>query len=105
MRAILILAVLATPALADPPRPAPGLYCPVGEVAMPVSVRPDGGMGIDGLDCRSIVLAGGRARSAACYANGGSVVDLDVDLVLQPDGTLLHDGVTFRLNPGRPPCP
>ncbi|TXN47422.1 hypothetical protein FV233_04800 [Methylobacterium sp. WL7] len=100
------LAVLASPVLADTPRPAPGLYCPVGgEAAMPISVQPGGGMGIDGLDCSTVDLAGGRARSGACYANGGSIVDLDVDLVVRPDGDLVHNGIRFRRHPGRPPCP
>ena len=47
----------------------------------------------------------GRAWAEACFANGGTSVALDTDLVVRRDGTLLHDGVMFRLYTGPRPCP
>jgi hypothetical protein len=99
------LAALSSPALAGHRLPAPGLYCPVGLDVPPILVDADGGMGIDLLDCSGVRLSLGRARAAACFANGGAQVPLDVDLVVRRDGTLRHDGVTFRLYTGPRPCP
>lgn len=99
------LAALSGHAHAGPRLPAPGLYCPVGLGVPPISVGADGGLGIDLLDCSGVRLSRGRARAAACFANGGSRVPLDVDLAVRRDGTLRHDGVVFRLYTGPRPCP
>lgn len=99
------LAALSSPACAGPRLPAPGLYCPVSVGVPPILVDANGDLGIDLLDCQGVQLRRGRARSAACFANGGSVVPLDVDLVVRRDGTLRHEGVVFRLYTGPRPCP
>ncbi|WP_375275625.1 hypothetical protein [Methylorubrum thiocyanatum] len=99
------LAGLSTPAHAGPRLPAPGLYCPVGVDVAPISIDDRGGLGIDLLDCEGVRLTRGRARAAACFANGGAQVPLDVNLAVRRDGTLRHDGVTFRLYTGPRPCP
>lgn len=99
------LAAISSHALAGPRLPAPGLYCPVGVGVPPILVDAGGGLGIDLLDCEGVQLRRGRARSAACFANGGSTVPLDVDLAVRRDGTLRHDGVVFRLYAGPRPCP
>ncbi|AWI91964.1 hypothetical protein C0214_27145 (plasmid) [Methylobacterium sp. DM1] len=99
------LAALSGHAQAGPRLPAPGLYCPVGLGVPPISVGADGGLGIDLLDCERVRLERGRARAEACFANGGTSVALDTDLVVRRDGTLLHDGVMFRLYTGPRPCP
>ena len=96
------LAVLTTPTLAD--AIAPGLYCPVGEQAQPILVDGDGIL-IDGLDCSGVSLRAGRVTASRCYANSGSETDYDGDLSLNADGTLKHDGITFRLYIGPRPCP
>lgn len=103
MRARLLaatLAALSTPAAAEDTTwllPAPGLYCPIGAEVLPLNVTPDGGMGIDGLDCENVRLEGGRARSGACVSDGGHSLDYDTDLLVLPSGSMIHDGVTFRL--------
>ncbi|ACS43872.1 hypothetical protein [Methylorubrum extorquens] len=99
------LAALSGHAHAGLRLPAPGLYCPVIVDAPPISVGARGVLGIDLLDCEGVRLARGRARAEACFANGGARVALDTDLVIRQDGTLLHDGVTFRLYTGPRPCP
>ncbi len=68
------LAAISSHALAGPRLPAPGLYCPVGVGVPPILVDAGGGLGIDLLDCEGVQLRRGRARSAACFANGGSTV-------------------------------
>lgn len=100
-----VLAALSGHAHAGPRLPASGLYCPLGGVVPSISVDGRGGLGIDLLDCEVVHLRRGRARAQACFANGGSQVALDVDLVVRRDGTLRHDGVTFRLYTGPRPCP
>lgn len=110
MRAILAaaLAVLTTPSPAKDVSwlLEPGLYCPLGADVLPILVGPGRGMvGIDGLDCAAVRLEGGRIRSEACYANGGSSVGLDTDLVVTPSGSLLHDGVLYRRRAAAAPCP
>lgn len=99
------LAALYGHANAGPRLPAPGLYCPTGVDAPPISVDGRGGLGIDVLNCEGMRLERGWARVAACFANGGSRVPLDVDLAVRRDGSLRHDGVTFRLYAGPRPCP
>lgn len=99
------LAAISTPAHAGPRLPAPGLYCPAGMDVPPILVDANGGLGIDLLDCEGVQLRRGRARAAACFANGGSVVPLDVDLAVRRDGYLRHDGVVFRRYTGPRPCP
>lgn len=108
MRSMLLavaLAALSGHAHADPRLPAPGLYCPIGVDAPPISVDGRGGLGIDLLDCEGVRVERGRARAESCFANGGSRVSLDVDLAVRRDGTLRHDGVVFRLHTGPRPCP
>lgn len=111
MRSLVIaaaLAALATPAAAADTTwlpPAPGLYCPVGADVLPLSVTPDGGMGIDGLDCENVRLEGGRVRSGSCVSDGGHPLDYDADLIVTPSGAMLHGGVTFRRWTGPRPCP
>lgn len=86
--------------------PPTGVYCPThGEQVLPLVVGEDGGMGIDGLDCKSVRLSRGRVTSARCYANGGSVVPYDTDLLVLPSGAMLHDSVLFRRWTGPLPCP
>ena len=99
------LAALSSHAHAGPRLPALGLYCPVGEDVPPISVDADGGLGIDLLDCEGARFARARVRAEVCFANGGSVVALNTDLVVRRDSTLRHGGVTFRLYTGRRPCP
>lgn len=99
------LAALSSPAHAGPRLPTPGLYCPVGLDVPPILVDADGAMGIDLLDCEGVQLRRGRAQAEACFANGGSVVPLDVDLTVRRDGSLRHDGVSFRRYDGPRPCP
>lgn len=102
------VAALATPSLAEDATfllPEPGLYCPVGENVMPISIGPGRRMGIDGLDCEGVRLEGGQVLSPSCVSNGGHRVTYTTDLVVLPSGAMVHDGVTFRLRNGRPPCP
>lgn len=99
------LTALSSHALAGPRLPAPGLYCPIGVDAPPISVGADGRLGIDLLDCAGVRMARGRARAEACFGNGGSQVALDTDLAARRDGSLRHDGVTFRFYTGPRPCP
>lgn len=99
------LAALSSHAHAGPRLPAPGLYCPVGQEVPPILVDAGGGLGIDLLDCEGVQLRRARARAAACFANGGTRVPLDVDLTVQRDGSLRHDGVVFRRYTGPRPCP
>lgn len=102
------LTVLATPAVAEDVTwllPEPGLYCPAARDVMPIRIREDGGMVIDGLACESVRLEGGRVRSRACVGNGAAAVDYDTDLVVSPSGALTHDGVRFQRRNGQAPCP
>ncbi|MGU3665678.1 hypothetical protein ACLBX9_15975 [Methylobacterium sp. A49B] len=104
----LTLAALTVPAAADTTwlLPKSGVYCPVhGEQVLPLVVGDDGGLGIDGLDCQAVRLKHGHVTSAKCYANGGSVVPYDTDLLVLPSGAMLHDSVVFRRWTGRLPCP
>jgi hypothetical protein len=107
MRSLLLsaFAALSTPALALEPLPAPGLYCPAGQDVLPILIGPDGGVGVDGMDCRAVVWDGVRVRSRRCYGNGGTPVSYEAELVRLPTGQLLHDGVRFRLYTGQRPCP
>ncbi|MCJ2074435.1 hypothetical protein MKK68_02000 [Methylobacterium sp. E-016] len=101
MRALALIAAAAT---AGTPAPAPGLYCSLSGERMPISIRA-GGIGIDGLDCARAVYSPGRVRSEACYANGGAVVTLDVELGQTADGELIHDMEIYRLRGAGAPCP
>jgi hypothetical protein len=111
MRIIALAAVaasLAVPAAADETwlLPEAGIYCPAhGENVLPISITPTHGMGIDGLDCPTVRLSRGRVRSPMCWANGGSRVDLDTDLLVLPSGSMIHDSVVFRRWRGPLPCP
>ncbi|MCK2055287.1 hypothetical protein [Methylobacterium sp. 37f] len=81
--------------------PADGVYCgPAGTRAIVVAGT---SLGIDGLDCRGGLLRAGRYVAQRCFADGGSVVDVDTDLAMRPDGSLMHDGAVLRR--ARPPCP
>ena len=99
------LAIIAAAAVAGTPAPAPGLYCSLSGERMPISIRADGGLGIDGLDCARAVYSPGRVRSEACYANGGSVVTLDVQLGQSGPEELVHDMEFYRLRRQGAPCP
>ena len=81
------------------------LHCPDGVDVLPILVDADGGLGIDLLDCEGVRYSRGPAPADACIANGGAQVPLDVDLAMRRDGSLRHDGVTFRLYIGLRPCP
>lgn len=98
------LALIAAAAAAGTPAPAPGLYCSLSGERMPISIRA-GGIGIDGLDCARAVYSPGRVRSEACYANGGAVVTLDVELGQTAAGELIHDMEIYRLRKAGAPCP
>lgn len=107
--AICLLAVVP-PALGkrlppERPWPVPGLYCPVGKDVYAILVERPGTIGIDGLDCQSARWDGARVTARRCYANGGSQVTLDAELVVLPTGRILHDGVQFRRYTGPRPCP
>lgn len=110
MRALALaaaLSALATPAAAGDTTwllPEAGLYCPAGADVMPLMVTPRGGMLVDGLDCAAVRLEGGRVRSDACVANGGSRSAYDTDLLVLPSGSMVHGGVTFRRYTGPRPC-
>lgn len=102
------LAAIALPAAAGDVSwllPPPGLFCPVGQDVPPILIDSRGGMGIDLMDCARVRLEGGRVQSEACYGNGGASVPYDTDLIVRPDGALLHDGVLFRRRGGPAPCP
>lgn len=99
MRTLTIIA-----AVAGTPAPAPGIYCSISGERMPISIRGTG-IGIDGLDCAKATYSKGRVRSEACYANGGSVVTLDVDLGQTAAGELIHDMEFYRLRRQGVPCP
>lgn len=106
MRSLLacLAALAAGPALAvGSTWPADGVYCPSG-TDVPAIVVEGRGIGIDLLDCPHARLSGGRLRADRCYANGGSEVAYTTDLVILPDGMLLHEGVRFRRR-ARGPCP
>ena len=111
MRSFIIaaaVAAIATPSLAEDATfllPEPGLYCPVDQNVMPISIGPGRRMGIDGLNCRGVRLEGGQVLSPSCVTNGGQRVTYSTDLEVLPSGAMIHDGVTFRLRNGRPPCP
>ena len=106
MRTIIVSAVLtalAAPAAAG--SPPPGVYCAVsGELAPIVVGRSPGRVGIDLLDCRDAVIAGGRLRAKTCFANGGSEVDYDTSFRVLSDGVIVHEMELYRLTP-RVPCP
>ena len=102
------VAALATPSLAEDATfllPEPGFYCPVGADVMPIRIHPGRRMVIDSLDCENVRLEGGQVLSASCMSDGGHRVTYATDLVVLPSGAMVHDGVTFRLRNGRPPCP
>lgn len=99
------LSLIAAAAIAGTPAPAPGLYCSISGERQPISIRADGGIGIDALDCAKATYTPGRVRSEACYANGGAVVTLDVDLGRTRDGELVHDMELYRLRRQGAPCP
>lgn len=105
----IVLAAIAVPATADTSwmLPAPGVYCPSNhEPVLPLVVGEDGGLGVDGLDCQPPVrLRYGLASARRCYANGGSEVPYETDLLVLPSGAMLHDSVVFRLWKGKLPCP
>ena len=110
MRTLIVaaLAAIALPAAAEDVTwllPPAGLYCPAGKDVMPIRIRENGGMVIDGLACESVRLEGGRVWSSACVGNGGAAVDYDTDLVVSPSGALTHDGVRFLRRGGAAPCP
>ena len=99
------LSLIAAAAVAGTPAPAPGLYCSISGERLPISIRSDGGIGIDALDCAKAIFSPGRVRSEACYANGGSIVTLDVDLGQSANGELIHDMEIYRLRKSGAPCP
>lgn len=110
MRSLLLaaaVAAIATPSLAEDATwlLQPGLYCPVERNVQPILVGPRPGMGIDGLDCATVRFEGSRIRAKGCYADGGSRVDYDTDLLVLPSGALVHDGTIFRRYEGPRPCP
>lgn len=111
MRALILAAALSSitvPAVAEDYTwllPPAGLYCPAGKDVMPIRIRENGGMVIDGLACESVRLEGGRVWSRACVGNGAAAVDYDTDLQVSPSGALTHDGVRFQRRAGPAPCP
>lgn len=97
MRAVILALLLATAtAAAAEPRPVSGRYCAVGVDLPQISIGPGPGVGIDLMDCPAATIAGGRVRAPRCFGMGGAEVPYDVDLVVRPDGTLLHDGAVYR---------
>lgn len=111
MRTLILAAAIAaavSPSLAKDATfllPDQGLYCPQGADVLPISIRPGRRMGIDGLDCEGVRLEGGQVLSPSCVTNGGNRVSYATDLQVLPSGAMVHDGVTYRLRNGRPPCP
>jgi hypothetical protein len=109
MRTLLLAAAaIATPSFAEDTTwllPQPGIYCPVGRNVLPLQIDEAGGMGIDGLDCERVRLEGGKVRSQLCYSNGGHIFVYETDLIVLPDGNMVHDGITFRRRRAGPPCP
>ncbi len=100
MRAVLALLIAIAPAAAGERQPAPGRYCSQGIDLPEVSIGPEPGTaGIDLMDCTKVKIAHGRLRSPSCYGMGGALVPYDVDLVVEADGTLLHDGARYRRCP------
>ena len=98
MRAFLALLLATAPAAAM--EPAPGRYCPIGIDLPGISIGPaPRTAGIDLMDCRRVTISGGRLRSPSCFGMGGAEVPYDVDLIVEPGGTLLHDGARFRRCP------
>ncbi|GJE51464.1 hypothetical protein GOFOIKOB_4523 [Methylobacterium tardum] len=101
--ALAVLASLAAPAEAGSP-PA-GVYCSVSGELPPIVVgRAPGRIGIDLLDCRDAVIAGGRLRASRCHANGGAEVDYDTSFRVLADGVIVHEMELYRITP-RVPCP
>lgn len=109
MRAPLLLAALlaAGPAPAQV-RPAPGWYCPSdGSNPIAIDVPRRGSAGIDGMECHGTSYRNGKMKGARCfgnhYADEGS--PYETDLFVREDGTLAHDGKTYRKYTGKLPCP
>ncbi|SDM53055.1 hypothetical protein SAMN05216360_102355 [Methylobacterium phyllostachyos] len=104
----LCVASLAMPAVADQNwmLPPDGVYCPAkGQDIYAIVVGPNGGLGIDGLDCPVVTLSRGRVRSPKCWANGDSEAPYETDLLILPSGSMVHGSVLFRRWTGPLPCP
>ncbi|WP_411901495.1 hypothetical protein [Methylorubrum thiocyanatum] len=100
MRALLALLLATAPAVAADRQPSPGRYCPIGIDLPDISIGPEPGTaGVDLMDCSRVTFSAGRLRSPSCYGMGGALVPYDVDLVVEADGTLLHDGARYRRCP------
>lgn len=100
MRAFLALLLATAPAVAGERQPAPGRYCAQGVDMPTISIGPRPGQaGIDLMDCRKVTISAGRLRSPSCYGMGGAQAPYDVDLVIEADGTLIHDGARYRRCP------
>lgn len=98
MRALILAILVTAPAAAA--EPVPGRYCPIGRDLPDITIGPaPGTAGIDLMDCQRVTYPAGRLRSPLCYGMGGAKVPYDVDLVVEPDGTLLHDGARYRRCP------
>ena len=109
MRAPLLLAALIAsgPAPAGP-RPAPGWYCPVGGgLPIAIDVPRRGSGGIDGMECHGVKFAPGVMRAVRCFGNhyADEGTPAEFDLFVREDGSLAHDGQTYRRQEGGRLCP
>lgn len=107
--ALALAAILAAGPAPAGPRPAPGWYCPVGGAGHPIGIDVPrrGSAGIDGMECHAVSYRHGKLRGARCFGNhrddAGS--PYSTDLHVREDGSLAHDGTTFRPYGGPMPCP
>ena len=109
MRAVLTLAALlaAGPAPAGP-RPPAGWYCPTnGGLPIAIDVPRRGSAGIDGMECHGVKFAPGVMRAVRCFGNhfADEGTPAEFDLFVREDGTLAHDGQTYRRQEGGRLCP
>ncbi len=110
MRAPILLAVIlaAGPAPAQV-RPAPGWYCP-SDGSNPIAIDVPSGRvsaGIDGMECPRHFVPQRQDQGCPLLRKTTSPTGspYETDLFVREDGTIAHDGKTFRKYSGRMPCP
>lgn len=106
--ALALAAILAAGPAPAHARPAPGWYCPDnGGLPIAIDVPKPGGALIDGMDCYGTRYAHGKIRGAKCFGNhfADKGSPYETDLFVREDGSLAHDGQTFRRYGGPMPCP
>ncbi|AMB45055.1 hypothetical protein [Methylobacterium sp. AMS5] len=106
--ALALAAILAAGPAPAGPRPAPGWYCPVGSgLPIAIDVPRRGSAGIYGMECHAVSYRHGKIRGARCFGNHNADMGspYETDLFVREDGSIAHDGQTFRRQEGGRLCP